>query len=73
MKNLTLFDLLNDAGLYVLSKKSLIINSISSSGFVYVERFIVNDIPYRLLTKEVVKTTCYNGVIEIYVKLEEKQ
>lgn len=69
----TLFELLNNAGLYVLSKKKIIINAVSSSGFVYVERFIVNDIPYRLLKLEVIKTVCYNGVLEIYVKLEEKQ
>lgn len=73
MEKNNLFELLNNNRLFLLSKKKIKINSISSSGFMYVEQFIVNDIPYRLLKLEVIKTACYNGVIEIYVKLEEKQ
>lgn len=68
MKKNTLFELLNNNRLFLLSKKKMIINSISSSGFVYVEQFILNDIPYRLLRKEVVKTSCYDGVLEIYIQ-----
>ena len=64
----TLLELLNNGRLFLLSKKKMKICSISSAGFVVVEEFIVDDIPYRLLRKEVVQTNCYNGVIEIYIK-----
>ncbi|HEY8362380.1 MAG TPA: hypothetical protein VIK77_05795 [Tissierellaceae bacterium] len=76
---MTLFELLNsDERLIMFSKVKLEIYSISSRSYLadvlisdikFIRDILdLDDIPYHLLSKKVVKTIFYENVIRIYVK-----
>lgn len=71
---MTLFEFFNSSMWFVLAKKKVRICSKLSDDFWYSEEFLIGDVPYRLLRKEVIfdgtrhKTIVYDGVVEIFVK-----
>jgi hypothetical protein len=72
---MTLFELFESSMWFVLLKKKVRIYSKLSDRVYSSEEFLIGDVPYRLLKKEVIldgvqnaKTIVYDGVVEIFVK-----